>query len=110
MAVLSRSILEIIVELASYIDIPEAHLAEGRSYPMMMDQMDVSAEFGPLIEIHSQTDPPEDSYVTVRHRGYHFWIDDRDLRSKRMFSFLMLLFTLVEPKATLAPLVTIPTN
>ena len=36
--------------------------------------------------------------------------DDRDLRSKQMFSFVMLLFTLVEPKATLAPLVTIPTN
>lgn len=110
MAVLSRSILEIIVELSSYIDVPEAHVSEGRSYPMLMDQMDVSAEFGPLIEIHSQTDPPDDSYVSIRHRGYHFWIDDRDLRSKRMFSFLMLLFTLVEPKATLAPLVTIPTN
>jgi len=110
MAVLSRSILEIIVELSSYIDVPEAHVSEGRSYPMLLDQMDVSAEFGPLIEIHSQTDPPEDSYVTVRHRGYHFWIDDRDLPSKRMFSFLMLLFTLVEPKATLAPIVTIPTN
>ena len=36
--------------------------------------------------------------------------DDRDLRSKQMFSFVMLLSTLVEPKATLAPLVTIPTN
>jgi hypothetical protein len=58
MAVLSRSILEIIVELASYIDVPEAHVSEGRSYPMLLDQMDVSAEFGPLIEIHSQTDPP----------------------------------------------------
>jgi len=110
MAVLSRSILEIIVELSSYIDVPEAHVAEGRSYPMLMDQMDVSKEFGPLIEIHSQTDPPQDSYVSVRHRGYHFWIDDRDLRSKQMFSFVMLLFTLVEPKAALAPLVTIPTN
>ncbi len=110
MAVLSRSILEIIVELSSYIDVPEAHVAEGRSYPMLMDQMDVSKEFGPLIEIHSQTDPPQDSYVSVRHRGYHFWIDDRDLRSKQMFSFVMLLFTLVEPKTTLAPLVTIPTN
>jgi len=48
--------------------------------------------------------------MACANRHYHFWIDDRDLRSKRMFSFLMLLFTLVEPKATLAPLVTIPTN
>jgi hypothetical protein len=48
--------------------------------------------------------------MAFANRHYHFWIYDRDLRSKRMFSFLMLLFTLVEPKATLAPLVTIPTN
>jgi hypothetical protein len=110
LAVLSRSIIEIIVEMASYIDIPEEHVAEGRSYPTLVGQMDVSKEFGPLIEIHSQADPPQDGYVSVKHRGYYFWIDDRDLRSKRMFSFIMLLFTLVEPKAALAPLVTIPTN
>ncbi len=42
--------------------------------------------------------------------AYVLIVDNRDLRSKRMFSFIMLLFTLVEPKAALAPLVTIPTN
>jgi hypothetical protein len=111
-AVLTRSLLEIIIELSSYIDIPQAHISEGRSFPTLMGHMDLNAEFGPLIEIHSQTDPPkaQDSFVSVEHRGYHFWIDDRDLRSKRMFSFIMLLFTLVEPKEALAPMVTIPTN
>lgn len=111
-AVLTRALLEIIIELSSYIDIPQAHISEGRSFPTLMGHMDLNAEFGPLIEIHSQTDPPkaQDSFVSVEHRGYYFWIDDRDMRSKRMFSFIMLLFTLVEPKEALAPMVTIPTN
>jgi hypothetical protein len=38
-AVLSRSMLEIIVEMASCIEIPEAHLAEGRSDATILDQI-----------------------------------------------------------------------
>jgi hypothetical protein len=109
-AVLSRSMLEIIVEMASYIDVPEVHLAEGRSYETILDQMDVSAEFGPLIEIHSDESKPRDAYVAVHYHDYWFWIDDRDLRSKRMFSFLLLLFAFTEKESAIAPLVTIPTG
>jgi hypothetical protein len=109
-AVLSRSMLEIIVEMASYIEVPEVHLAEGRSYATILDQMDVSAEFGPLIEIHSDESKPRDDYVAVRYHDYWFWIDDRDLRSKRMFSFLLLLFAFTEKESAIAPLVTIPTG
>jgi hypothetical protein len=50
-AVLSRSMLEIIVEMASYIDVPDKHVSEGRTYETFVDQMDVSEEFGPLITI-----------------------------------------------------------
>ncbi len=86
------------------------HLAEGRSYETILDQMDVSAEFGPLIEIHSDESKPRDDYVAVQYHDYWFWIDDRDLRSKRMFSFLLLLFAFTEKESAIAPLVTIPTG
>ena len=76
-AVLTRSLIEILIELSSYISIPEDHIADGRSFPTFLGQMDKSAEFGPLIEIHNQVDPPQDSFVSVKHRGYHFWISDR---------------------------------
>jgi hypothetical protein len=109
-AVLSRSMLEIIVEMASYIEVPEVHLAEGRSYATILDQMDVSAEFGPLIEIHSDESKPRDDFVAVEYHDNWFWIDDRDLRSKRMFSFLLLLFAFTEKESAIAPLVTIPTG
>jgi hypothetical protein len=92
------------------IDVPEVHMAEGRSYETILDQMDVSAEFGPLIEINSDESKPRDDYVAVQYHDYWFWIDDRDLRSKRMFSFLLLLFAFTEKESAIAPLVTIPTG
>jgi len=111
-AVLSRSMLEIIVEMASYIDVPEEHIAEGRTYETLIDQMDVSEEFGPLITIYSAkvSSKRGDEFVGVRYRDHRFWIDDRDLRSKRMFSFLMLLFSFTESEKAYAPVVTIPTG
>jgi hypothetical protein len=47
--------------------------------------------------------------VTIRYRDHWFWIDDRDLQSKRAFAFMMMLFTLSETgeKENL-PLITIP--
>jgi hypothetical protein len=45
----------------------------------------------------------------VPYHNSWFYIDDRDFASKRMFSLIMLLFTLVEPATKdEAPLVTIP--
>jgi hypothetical protein len=41
--------------------------------------------------------------VAVPYRGYWFWIDDRDMASKRMFTFLMFIFTLVETGGKEAP-------
>ncbi len=107
-AVLSRSMYEIIVEMASYIDVPESHLADGRVYESIVDQMDVSKEFGPLLEVQSGDDKPKDAFVKVRYDGYWFFIDKRDLRSKRMFSFLMLLFAFTEKEGAVAPVVTVP--
>jgi hypothetical protein len=47
----------------------------------------------------------------VTYRGRWFWIDDRDLESKRSLAILMLLFTLADtsPRDNL-PLVTIPSR
>ena len=52
---------------------------------------------------------PVDSYATVQYRGYWFWIDHRDLVSKRTFSFLQGLFNFADTgKPENLPLVTIP--
>jgi len=48
---------------------------------------------------------------SIPYRDFYFWIDGRDLGSKKIFSFLMFVFTLVETgeKGT-APVVTILTE
>ncbi|NLI80341.1 MAG: hypothetical protein GX443_01455 [Deltaproteobacteria bacterium] len=109
LAILSRSILEIIIDLASFIDVPDIHVEEKRVNPTQRDDSGPGGPSAPLIRIHSSREKPADAFVAVPYRGYWFWIDDRDLPSKRMFSFLMFIFTLVETGGKEgAPIVTIP--
>jgi hypothetical protein len=109
-AILSRSILEIIVDLASYIEVPEVHVEEKRVNPTSLEQASPGNSLRPLIQIRSAPERPVDAFVAVPYRDHWFWIDDRDLPSKRMFSFLMFIFTLVEKTGGKegAPIVTIP--
>jgi len=109
-AVLTRSMLEIMVELATTgIDVPDAHVTEKRVLPSPQATTEEEARLVPVLRVYSGSTRPTDAYVALSYHGYWFWIDDRDFPSKRMFSLLMVLFTLVEtgPKEE-APLVTIP--
>ena len=48
-------------------------------------------------------------FSSVLYCGHWFWIDDKDLGSKGLFSFLMFIFTLVVPaEKEVAPVVTVP--
>jgi hypothetical protein len=65
----------------------------------------------PLIRIRSSSsvEKPADALVAVPYRGYWYWIDDRDIPSKAMFTFLMYIFTLTETGGKdNTPIVTIP--
>lgn len=49
--------------------------------------------------------------TSVFYRDRWFWVDDGDLRSKRVFMFLMIFSALSETRAVpQLPIVTIPTN
>ena len=64
-----------------------------------------------LIEIHSSKTNPPHAFVAVPYNDHWFWIDRRDLKSKKVFSFMMLLFTLADTGETPAlPLITIPAH
>jgi len=108
-AILSRSMLEILLELGSYIEVPETHVAQQRTTPNLAQDADVAAGIEPLLRVQSDKKKPGDAYVAVDYRDHWFWIDDRDLKSKRMFSFLMFLFYLAETGTPEnAPVLTIP--
>ena len=49
--------------------------------------------------------------VKIRYGDYWYWIDNRDYRSKSVFSFLMIVFSLTDTgPAKGQPIVTIPTG
>ena len=107
-AVLTRSMQEILTELAAGVDVPGEDVADGRATP---SRVPADAEAYPLIHIHSSNAPPTGAYTVAHYRDLYFWVDDRDLRSKRVFMFLMIMSALTETRAVpQVPIVTIPTN
>jgi hypothetical protein len=107
-AMLTRSILEMLVDLAMWIDVPPEHVSSGRVRPRPAD--DAMKEFGfePMITVRSSTVRPDDSFVTVRYDGLWYWIDNDDFRSKRTLSFMQLMFSLAESGGgQTAPVVTV---
>lgn len=102
-AILTRSMLEIITDLSSSIEVPSDHVAEKRVYP--------TPGFESLIHIHSSAKMPADAFVAVPYHDYWFWIDDKDFPSKRMLTSILFMFSLTETgdKEGL-PIVTVSTN
>jgi hypothetical protein len=109
LALLTRSILEILIDLSSFITVPEVHVRERRVGPTHEDEAGPEEPIRPLIQISSAAERPSDAFTAVRYRSHWFAIDDHDMPSKRLFTFLMFLFTLVETGGKAgAPIVTIP--
>lgn len=107
-AMLSRSVLQVLVDLASHIDVPAVDLAEGSVYGLQRTP-EQERMFPPLVTVRCGPSAPGNAYVSVNYRNQWFWIEDRDRQSKQMFNFIMFLFSLTEtgtPQA--APIVTIP--
>ena len=110
-AILSRSLLQIMIDLGSYIEVPEIHVAEKRVAPTFKEQSVPGTSVTPLVQVHSSPQRPTDAFVSVPYQDYWFWIDNKDLPSKQVFSFLMFVFTLTESGGKSgAPIVTIPTR
>ncbi len=92
-AVLTLSIRELMNEVAWRIDVPAEHVEEGRTGPTF-----VAGDSGlePLIHVHHADERPDEAFVAVRNRGRWFYIDDRDVVSKRTFGLLQILLNLTD--------------
>lgn len=107
-AMLTRSLLEIIGEFSFGVEVPQQHLEQGRCRPAPQFEGPWQP---PTMKIHSGGNRPNDAFVAVRYRDLWFWIDDTDYPSKRRFSFLLLLTSLAETGASpAAPLITVGTG
>jgi hypothetical protein len=61
------------------------------------------------VQIRCSDDRPEDAFAAVAYRHRWFWVDDRDLTTKRAFGLLMMLSALADtgPREPY-PVITIP--
>ena len=109
-SILSRSILQVLIDLASHFDVPEVDLAEGSVYGLQRTP-EKERMFPPLLIVRCGPSAPGNAHVSVNYRNQWFWIEDRDRQSKQMFNFIMFLFSLTETgTAQAAPIVTIPSR
>jgi len=108
-ALLTRPMMEILIDLSSYIDVPSASLADGRTFSSPAPEVVNGEPVIPLIRILSSPQRPEDSFAAIPYRQDWYWIDDKDFASKRLFSFVMFLFTFLESDTKQgAPVITLP--
>jgi hypothetical protein len=110
-AMLTRSILEIMIEMGAQIDVPKQHLEEEKAIHPSLSGENREKDTGMQFHVHSGTQKPHDAFAAIKYRDYWYWIDQKDRLSKNTFTFLMILFSLVETgTAQGTPLVTVPIN
>ena len=95
-AILTQSILDIMVDLAWEVNVPPVHVDSGRTRATFVD----TGLGGSLFQVQYSEEQPEDAYVAVQNRGYWFYIDDRDLITKRTFGVLQILLSLTDAGET----------
>jgi hypothetical protein len=108
-AMLTRSMIEILTDLSSYIDVRAADVEQERTFPSPAPELANGVPVLPLIRILSSPQRPDDAFAAVPYGQQWYWIDDKDFPSKRLFSFIMFLFTLTDTgEKQGAPIITIP--
>jgi hypothetical protein len=109
LAVLLRSMIEILQEFGARIEVPGDHVSSGRTFANVALSEGDQPRDRPIIVIHAGTQAPKDVMTAVRYRGAWYWIDDGDFASKRAFTFLLLFFSLLETGVQAqAPVLTLP--
>jgi hypothetical protein len=106
----TRSMLQILLEFAAAVRVPQADVAAQRASAGMTDAA-ATGSLSPSLNIAVSDAAPKDAYVAIHYGQHWFWIPDTDIRSKNVFAALMLLFSISETGVKgSAPVVTVPAS
>ena len=106
-AILSRSVIRIMSELAVFVDVPVDHQARGIAPAFGSPPADAPDVF----HVRSGPKPPCDPFIVVCYEGHWFWIDKRDFKSKRTIAYLLVLLALSDTGAREGlPVITVQAN
>jgi len=108
-AVISRSLLELMLLLGVDLEVPAGKGMPERALPFQRKGNRDQAP--PPVRIRSGLTAPQDAYASVSYKGFWYWIDDRDVPSKRVFTFMMVLSSLQETGQNgVGPVVSVPSR
>jgi len=108
-AILTSSMLDLMRDISTHLDVPPEHVAQGQTEATF--ELPPEAPYGgraPVrVELHR--DRPSDAFVAVKKDGWWYSIARNDLRSKRVLLLLNVLFQLAESGDQAGgPIVTVP--
>ncbi len=112
LAVETRSLMGVLFYLSQAIEAPKSHEKLGwvtRTVDENSERFDWAKVTGDLFQVRYQASRPAHAAVTVRYRGWWFYIDDSELNSKSTFALLSQLFALKAGGAKAeGPVLTLP--
>ena len=64
---MTRSMLQIMLEFAAIVQVPEADVAQGKAGPGLVDTQGAGALNGPPLRVLVTDTPPQDAYVAAQY-------------------------------------------
>jgi hypothetical protein len=108
---MTRSMLEVMLELAHGVRVPESDVTEGRVAPGLAEGQPSGTADTPVVNVLSSNSAPSDASIAVQYNGHWFWIADTDFGSKSTFGSVMMMFSISDIGAkSNGTIVTIPAN
>jgi hypothetical protein len=101
-----RSMMEIMQISSTAVQIPEEEISKGNVFVVPS-----SVQGDPLFVIKSSTGEPSNATIRTKYRGYWFYIEDNDLKSREGFALLTAMFAVTAGTVPGAnPILTLPVN
>jgi len=108
-SIVTRSVYDVLDIMSACIRVPEDHRRSGvaRQFPRNSFE-------GDGLRIHHTGKRPKHAFVAVKYRGFWFYIDETDQRTKMIFRLTRILWSVgitdTSDKTQTAPVLTIPVS
>jgi len=106
-AMVTRSVLGVMSQIAIQISVPADDITRHRTLPTVGN---VGMERRPVVVVHCGHTKPPVTFTSARYGDNTFWIEDDDFDSKLAFTVLQVLLALSRSSGGPGPLVSVPAH